>query len=109
MVLTIVTPVMAEAIALCTPSDESGSMNMPASPTSRKRLEAKCVAVCQVASNALGGIATLAVWSVPLHNGLRNVTLLIDWEVGARIRQSGLQEFYLAELRTDRKLLANNQ
>jgi flavin-dependent dehydrogenase len=39
------------------------------------------------------------VWSVPLHNGLRNVTLLIDWEVGARIRQSGLQEFYLAELR----------
>jgi flavin-dependent dehydrogenase len=39
------------------------------------------------------------VWSVPLHNGLRNVTLLIDWEIGARIRQSGLQEFYLAELR----------
>lgn len=39
------------------------------------------------------------VWSVPLHNELRNVTLLIDWEIGARIRQSGLQEFYLAELR----------
>ena len=39
------------------------------------------------------------VWSVPLHNGLRNVTLLIDWELGARIRQSSLQEFYLTELR----------
>jgi flavin-dependent dehydrogenase len=39
------------------------------------------------------------VWSVPLHNGLRNVTLLIDWDIGARIRQSGLQEFYLTELR----------
>ena len=38
------------------------------------------------------------VWSVPLHNGLRNVTLLIDWETGRRIRQSGLQEFYLGEL-----------
>jgi flavin-dependent dehydrogenase len=39
------------------------------------------------------------VWSVPLHNGLRNVTLLIDWELGTRIRQSGLQEFYFTELR----------
>lgn len=39
------------------------------------------------------------VWSVPLHNGLRNVTLLIDWDIGARIRQAGLQAFYLAELR----------
>lgn len=38
------------------------------------------------------------VWSVPLHNGLRNVTLLIDWELGARIRHSGLQEFYLKEM-----------
>ncbi|MBI3797991.1 MAG: tryptophan 7-halogenase, partial [Deltaproteobacteria bacterium] len=39
------------------------------------------------------------VWSVPLHNGLRNVTLLLDWHRGARIRQLGLRQFYLAELR----------
>lgn len=39
------------------------------------------------------------VWSVPLHNGLRNLTLLVDWQRGARIRQVGLERFYLAELR----------
>jgi flavin-dependent dehydrogenase len=39
------------------------------------------------------------VWSVPLHNGLRNVTLLVDWQLGARIRQVGLGQFYLSELR----------
>jgi flavin-dependent dehydrogenase len=38
------------------------------------------------------------VWSVPLHNGLRNVTFLIDWQRGARIRQTGLGQFYLSEL-----------
>ena len=38
------------------------------------------------------------VWSVPLHNGLRNVTLLLDWHEGAKIRRSGLTNFYLAEL-----------
>jgi flavin-dependent dehydrogenase len=39
------------------------------------------------------------VWSVPLHNGLRNVTLLLDWRRGARIRQLGVRQFYLSELR----------
>jgi flavin-dependent dehydrogenase len=39
------------------------------------------------------------VWSVPLHNGLRNVTLLIDWQLGNRIRQAGLEQFYHSELR----------
>lgn len=39
------------------------------------------------------------VWSVPLHNGLRNVTLLIDWHLGDRIRQTGLAQFYHSELR----------
>ena len=39
------------------------------------------------------------VWSVPLHNGLRNVTLLIDWHLGDRIRQTGLELFYHSELR----------
>jgi len=39
------------------------------------------------------------VWSVPLHNGLRNVTFLVDWQLGASIRQSGLEQFYLSELR----------
>jgi len=38
------------------------------------------------------------VWSVPLHNGLRNVTFLIDWQLGIRIRQAGLEQFYRAEL-----------
>jgi flavin-dependent dehydrogenase len=38
------------------------------------------------------------VWSVPLHNGLRNVTLLVDWRIGRRIRQPGLRSFYQAEL-----------
>jgi flavin-dependent dehydrogenase len=39
------------------------------------------------------------VWSVPLHNGLRNVTFLVDWQLGTSIRQSGLEQFYLSELR----------
>lgn len=38
------------------------------------------------------------VWSVPLHNGLRNVTLLVDWHTGEGIRQVGLHSFYHAEL-----------
>jgi flavin-dependent dehydrogenase len=38
------------------------------------------------------------IWSVPLHNGLRNVTLLIDWHLGTRIRQAGLEPFYHSEL-----------
>jgi flavin-dependent dehydrogenase len=39
------------------------------------------------------------VWSVPLHNGLRNVTLLTDWDEGAQIRRAGLDMFYRAQLR----------
>ena len=38
------------------------------------------------------------VWSVPLHNGLRNVTLLLDWYEGTKIRRTSLTDFYLAEL-----------
>jgi hypothetical protein len=38
------------------------------------------------------------VWSVPLHNGLRNVTFLVDWQLGAHIRQVGLEQFYGAQL-----------
>ena len=38
------------------------------------------------------------VWSVPLHNGLRNVTFLVDWQEGARIRQAGLEQCYLSAL-----------
>jgi flavin-dependent dehydrogenase len=38
------------------------------------------------------------VWSVPLHNGLRNVTVLVDWSQGRRIRELGLRDFYLAEM-----------
>jgi hypothetical protein len=33
-----------------------------------------------------------------LHNGLRNVTLLVDWHGGARLRQTTLPTFYRAEL-----------
>jgi flavin-dependent dehydrogenase len=38
------------------------------------------------------------VWSVPLHNGLRNVTVLVDWSQGRRIRELGLRDFYLSEM-----------
>jgi flavin-dependent dehydrogenase len=38
------------------------------------------------------------VWSVPLHNGLRNVTILVDWSQGRRIRELGLRDFYLSEM-----------
>ncbi len=34
------------------------------------------------------------VWSVPLHNSLRNVTFLVDWQLGSHIRRSGLSTFY---------------
>jgi len=39
------------------------------------------------------------VWSVPLHNGLRNVTLMVDWQQGTHIRKQGLRPFYLSELK----------
>lgn len=39
------------------------------------------------------------VWSVPLHTGLRNVTLLVDWQQGKTMKQIGLRQFYEAELR----------
>lgn len=39
------------------------------------------------------------VWSVPLHNGLRNVTLLVDWSEGRRIRELGLAAFYRSEVK----------
>ncbi len=42
------------------------------------------------------------VWSVPLHNGLRNVTLLVDWQDGDRIRRQGLRQFYLSDLKKTR-------
>ncbi len=38
------------------------------------------------------------VWSVPLQNGLRNVTVLVDWSQGRRIRELGRREFYLSEM-----------
>ncbi len=49
------------------------------------------------------------VWSVPLGNGLRNVTLLVDWAEGRRIRDASARAFYLAEierLRHVRKFLS---
>lgn len=39
------------------------------------------------------------VWSLPLHTGLRNVTLLVDWQAGRSIRKNNLTRFYHAELR----------
>jgi flavin-dependent dehydrogenase len=39
------------------------------------------------------------VWSVPLHNGLRNVTLLVDWSEGRHIRELGRGNFYLSEIK----------
>ncbi len=39
------------------------------------------------------------VWSVPLHTGERNVTLLVDWRHSRTIKRAGLQRFYIDELR----------
>ncbi len=39
------------------------------------------------------------VWSAPLHNGLRNVTLFVDWRAGQQIRRDGLLPFYLSALK----------
>ncbi len=52
------------------------------------------------------------IWSVPLHNGLRNVTVLLDWQDGQRLRQHGLTNFYLNELQHTsyiREFLTNAQ
>ena len=38
------------------------------------------------------------VWSLPLHTGLRNVTLLLDWSAGQQIRETSLANFYTSEL-----------
>ena len=38
------------------------------------------------------------VWSVPLHTGLRNCTVLIDWSAGAAMRKIGRQRMYTQEL-----------
>ena len=38
------------------------------------------------------------VWSLPLHTGLRNVTLLVDWQAGQSIRKNNLAPFYHAAL-----------
>ena len=47
-------PVSADAIAVCTPSEERGSINRPASPRSRKRSPANWRAVFRVASETRG-------------------------------------------------------
>ena len=64
-VLTTTAPVRAEAMALWTPSEDSGSMNSPASPTSKKRASPNCVAVYKVASAAWGVVAIRAPSSRP--------------------------------------------
>ena len=38
------------------------------------------------------------VWSLALHTGLRNVTLLVDWWTGSDIRRTTLADCYHAEL-----------
>ena len=38
------------------------------------------------------------LWSLPLHTGLRNVTVLLDWSAGQQIRETSLAEFYTSEL-----------
>ena len=55
-----IAPVIAEAVAVCTPSDDSGSINSPASPKSRKRSPANWRAVYSVASETRGVAGRLA-------------------------------------------------
>ncbi len=51
------------------------------------------------ANTLLEAYADGMVWSVPLHTGERNVTLLVDWRHSHAIKQVGLQRFYIEELR----------
>jgi flavin-dependent dehydrogenase len=51
------------------------------------------------ANTLLEAYADGMVWSVPLHTGERNVTLLIDWRHSRAIKRVGLQRFYIEELR----------
>ena len=51
------------------------------------------------ANTLLEAYADGLVWSVPLHTGMRNVTLLVDWQQGKTMKQIGLRQFYEAELR----------
>lgn len=50
------------------------------------------------ANTVLETFADGMAWSAPLHNGLRNVTLLVDWGTGQQIRRDGLLSFYLSAL-----------
>jgi len=51
------------------------------------------------ANTLLEAYADGMVWSVPLHTGERNVTLLLDWRHSRAIKRVGLQRFYIEELR----------
>ena len=51
------------------------------------------------ANTLLEAYADGMVWSVPLHTGERNVTLLLDWRHSHAIKRVGLQRFYIEELR----------
>ena len=51
------------------------------------------------ANTLLEAYADGMVWSVPLHTGERNVTLLIDWRHGRAIKRTRLQRFYIEEVR----------
>ena len=51
------------------------------------------------ANTLLEAYADGMVWSVPLHTGERNVTLLLDWRHSRAIKRVGLQGFYIEELR----------
>ena len=51
------------------------------------------------ANTLLEAYADGMVWSVPLHTGERNVTLLVDWRHSRAIKRVGLQRFYIEELR----------
>ncbi len=52
-----------------------------------------------VANTLLEAYSDGMLWSVPLHTGLRNVTLLIDWQQSLAMKRRGLQQLYMAELR----------
>ena len=51
------------------------------------------------ANTLLEAYADGMVWSVPLHTGERNVTLLLDWRHSRAIKRTGLQRFYIEEVR----------
>lgn len=59
---------------------------------------AKEPAGIDVANTVIEAYPDGMIWSVALHNGLRNVTVFVDREDAKEVRRAGLEVYYRAEL-----------